>query len=401
MKKKMLALMMALAMTGVLAACGGGEKAPEGDKPAESAAADADGETAEGETASGDTIKIGGLGPLTGDVSIYGIASTNGSKLYLDQLNEGGGLNGQKVEWICQDEKGDPTEAVNAYNLLVDSEKVVAIIGDVTSTPTIAVAKLAGQAGMPMISPTGTAADITQQGDSIFRACFIDSFQGKVLGDFAAQELNATKVAVLYNNGDEYSTGVMQAFADSAEANGMEVVASESYTTNDIDFRSQLGNIQSKGAEAVFIPDYYNTVVLIASQAREIGLDVPLLGPDGWDGVLDVTEDVASLENCFFANHYSPQDESPKVQDFLKAYREAFGKEPNSFSALGYDAAMILTTAIEKAGSTDPAAIVEAMKGTDVEGVTGHITFDENGDPIKSVSIITIENGEYKLFKKM
>ena len=406
MKKRLLALTMALAMTGALAACGGGNNAPAADNKASDAApVDAgDKEAADADnTATGDTIKIGALAPLTGDASIYGIAASNGSKLYIDQLNANGGINGKQVEYILQDEKGDPIEAVNAYNLLVENNHVSAVLGDVTSTPSIAVAKLAGSAGMPMISPTGTAAEITQQGDSVFRACFLDPFQGKILGDFAAQELKVKTVAVLYDNGNEYSTGLMQAFVESAEANGLQVIATESYATNDIDFRSQLGNIKNTNAEAVFIPDYYNTTVLVASQAREIGLDAPLLGADGWDGVLDVVDqgDVASLNNCFFTNHYSPQDEDPKVQQFLTDYREAYNMEPNSFSALGYDAAMILCAALEQAGPDDAAAIVEAIQATDLSGVTGKISFDENGDPVKNVSIITIENGEYMLYKKM
>lgn len=391
MKKRTLAMMMAAAMAlPLFAGCGGGgDSAGSGDNSSADSSASEEGD-----------IIIGGLAPLTGNVSIYGIAASNGSKLYIDQLNASGGINGRQVKFVLEDEKGDPVEAVNAFNKLVENDKIVALIGDVTSTPSLAVAPEAVNKNIPMITPTGTAAEITTAGDNIFRACFLDPYQSEYLGKFIAEELGVKKAAALYLNGDAYSMGLKDAFVVACEANGVEVVLEESYAATDKDFRSQLTNVVNSGAEALLVPDYYNTAVLIAAQAREVGLDIPLLGPDGWDGVISVTSDMTSLENCYFTNHYSPQDPDPVVQDFRTAYEEAYGETPNAFAALGYDAAMILTKAIETAGSTDADAIVKAMKATDVTGVTGHITYGDSGDPQKGISIITIKNGEYELYKK-
>lgn len=382
MKKKIFALSLAAVMLlSIFAACG-------------------DSGSSGGGSDDGGEIVIGGLAPLTGDVSIYGIAASNGSKLYFDQLNADGGIDGRQVKFVLEDEKGDPVEAVNAFNKLVENDKIVALVGDVTSTPSMAVAPEAAKLGLPMISPTGTAAEITTAGDSIFRACFLDPYQSENLAKFALEELGVSKVAVMYKNGDTYSMGLKDAFVAACETGGAEVVASESYADGDKEFRSQLTNVMNSGAEVLLVPDYYNTVVLIAAQAREMGLNIPLLGPDGWDGVLNVTSDASTLENCYFTNHYSPEDPDELVQNFRKAYEDAYGETPNAFAALGYDAAMIVSEAIKAAGTTEYAAVVEAIKNTDVTGVTGHITYDENGDPNKSISIITIEDGAYALYKK-
>ncbi len=358
------------------------------------------GATSQATTAAGGSIKIGGLAPMTGDVSVYGIAASNGAKLAFGEINKNGGINGQQIDFVVLDEKGDVTEAINAYNKLVDQEKVVAILGDVTSKPTISVAQLAAKTNMPLLTPTATALDVTKQGSNIFRACYIDPFQGKIMAVFAADTLKVKKVAVIYNSGDDYSVGLMEAFKAEAASKGLELVASEGYSKGDTDFKAQLTTIAESGAEALFVPDYYNTVSLIANQAKTVGLTIPLMGADGWDGILTVGEPT-EIEGYYFCNHYSTQDSDPKVQNFLAAYKSAYGEEANALAALGYDAAYILAEAIKKAGSTDSAAIVKALAETDYTGVTGNVKFDADRNPTKSVTIIQIKNGAYSFFSKI
>lgn len=349
---------------------------------------------------SGDTIKIGLLAPLTGDVAQYGIGVQRGVRMYIDEINAAGGVLGKTVELVEYDEKGDAVEAVNAYNRLVSQDKVVAIIGDVTSTPTIAVAQESVEYNTPIITASATAEEVTAYGDNYFRSCFLDPFQGKTMAGYAGEILGAKTAAIIYDNGSDYSVGLAESFKATCAEMGIEVVAEETYATSDVDYKAQLTNIAAANPDVLFVPDYYNTVVLIATQAKELGLNCPKLGCDGWDGVLGVATDPSVLENCYFSNHYSSEDPDPLVQNFLNNFQSIYQVDPISFSATGYDAAMILCAAIEAAGSTDSAAIIAAMKATDMDCVTGHITFDENNNPIKSCAIITIVDGEYKLDRK-
>ena len=341
-------------------------------------------------------MKLGGIGPLTGPLAIYGVTSTNGSKLAFEEINKNGGILGKQVEYIVLDEKGDSTEAVTAYNKLVD-EGVVALIGDITSKPSLAVAEVAAQDNLPMITPTGTQFNITEAGPNVFRVCFTDPYQGVVLANFAKNNLNAETAAVVVNNSSDYSDGVAKAFVEQAEKLGLKVVAKEGYSDGDKDFRAQLTKILPTNPDVLVVPDYYEQVALITTQAREVGIKATFVGPDGWDGVAKTLDTSAygAVENSYFTNHYSLQDQSPKVQNFLKAYKEAYNEEPSAFSALSYDAAYMMKAAIEKAGTTDKQAVVDALKNLDYDGVTGHLTFDENNNPVKAVTVLKIVNGEY------
>ena len=343
-------------------------------------------------------MKLGGIGPLTGPLAIYGVTSTNGSKLAFEEINKNGGILGKQVEYIVLDEKGDSTEAVTAYNKLVD-EGVVALIGDITSKPSLAVAEVAAQDNLPMITPTGTQFNITEAGPNVFRVCFTDPYQGVVLANFAKNNLNAETAAVVVNNSSDYSDGVAKAFVEQAEKLGLKVVAKEGYSDGDKDFRAQLTKILPTNPDVLVVPDYYEQVALITTQAREVGIKATFVGPDGWDGVAKTLDASAygAVENSYFTNHYSLQDQSPKVQNFLKAYKEAYNEEPSAFSALSYDAAYMMKAAIEKAGTTDKQAVVDALKNLDYDGVTGHLTFDENNNPVKAVTVLKIVNGEYTL----
>ena len=395
--KKMLTMLLAAAMVLTMAACGGTEAS-------QSSGADASGSSAESSQAeaSGDTIKIGVLAPLTGEVSVYGIATANGIQMAFDEINAAGGVMGRQVEYIILDEQGDPAQAVNAYNNLYDQE-IVALIGDVTSKPCIAVAEVAAADNMPMLTATGTAAEITSIGSNVFRTCFMDPFQGKIMATFAADELGAKKVAVMYDSGSDYSMGLAESFKAQAAEKNMEVVAYEAYASADTDFTTILNKIISTSPDAIFIPDYYGDVSLAISQARAAGYTGALLGGDGWDGVLGAmpADKLADANNGYFSNHYTTSDTAEVVVNFLANYKSLYNEDPNAFAALGYDSAYIMAAAIEKAGSTDAQAIIDALAATEIDGVTGHITFDENGDPIKSVAITKFVDGKAELAAKI
>lgn len=342
------------------------------------------------------TIKIGGLGPLTGPLAIYGVTATNGSKLAFEEINKNGGILGKQVEFVLFDEKGDSTEAVTAYNRLVD-EGVVALVGDITSKPSLAVAEIAAQDNMPMITPTGTQFNITEAGPNVFRVCFTDPYQGVILANLAKNNLKANTVAIMVNNSSDYSDGVAEAYIKEAERLGLKIVAKEGYAEGDKDFRAQLTKVAATNPDVLLVPDYYEQVALITTQAREVGVKSTFIGPDGWDGVAKALDSSAygAVENSYFTNHYSVEDTNEKVQNFLKAYREKYKDEPSAFSALSYDAAYLMKDAIEKAGSTDKDAIVKAMKESDFAGVTGHLRFDEKNNPVKAVTVLKVVNGNY------
>ncbi|MGF0039362.1 ABC transporter substrate-binding protein [Peptoniphilaceae bacterium SGI.131] len=381
--KKLAGLLLATSL--VLTACGGQQN--KNDKENNQTAAESE------------TIKIGSMGPLTGGAAVYGVSSTNGAKLAVEEINAQGGINGKKIEYILHDDKNDTNEAIHIYDLLAE-EKVVAILGAITSAPSEAVAARAKEDNLLMITPSGTQFGITSNRPNVFRVCYTDPFQGQILAQYASESGKKT-VALMKNTSSEYSSGVYEAFKEKAKELGLEIVAEESYGNADKDFRVQLTNIAAKKPEILLVPDYYEVNALILSQAREIGIDALILGPDGWDGIVTQVEksNQALLENVVFANHYSIDDKSEKIQNFLKNYREKFNEEPTAFSALAYDGIYMIKSAIENAKSTDKQAVIDAMKAINYEGITGKLSFDENNNPIKEVSMIKIENGEYKLDK--
>ncbi len=380
MKKRVLSLVLTCFMLFSLVACGNSKDAS-------------------GEVESGDTIRIGQIGPQTGELAVYGTQALQGITLAVAEINEAGGVLGKKIELLAEDDKGDPSEAVSIYNKLKD-QNVSAIIGAITSKPTDAVAANSTEDGIPIITPTGTMASITEGRDNVFRTCYIDPYQGQVLATFAANKLNAKTAAVMRNNSDDYSNGVADAFIEKAKEKGIEIVADEGYGKDDVDFNAQLTNIIQSNPDVLLVPEYYQKDVLIAKQAKELGLQAQIIGPDGWDGVLAEIDDgsVAVLNGIYFANHYSLDDKSELVQNFAKNYRAEHNQDPSAFAALGYDTVYLLKAAWEKAGSTDYAATIEALKGIEQPGVTGNLTFGENNNPIKASSIIEIEDGEYKYF---
>lgn len=359
------------------------------------------GSKADGEDA--DTIKIGALAPLTGPVSVYGQATSKGAHLAVEEINAAGGINGKQIQYIEYDEKGDSEEAINAYNRLVNEDKVVALVGDVTSTPSIAVAQRAKEDNLPMITPTGTAAPITLQGPNVFRVCFIDPDQGNMMASYAAEKMGVTRAAVITNAADDYSVGLSDAFKSTAGEVGIEIVASETYNSEDVDFKTQLTKISQAQPEILYAPDYYGVNILVVQQAKQVGLNVPVLGGDGYDGILNVTADnnPGEADGVIFTNHIVYSDPAEDIQAFYASYTEKYDEDPISFSALGYDAVRMMAQAIENAGSTDSQAIIDELNKITYDGITGTISFDENGDPIKEISIVTVEDAAYELIEKM
>jgi branched-chain amino acid transport system substrate-binding protein len=348
-----------------------------------------------GGSSSGDTIKIGTLGPYSGDTASYGTAAKAGIELAVSEINDAGGINGKKVELVSYDTKGDATEAVNAYNRLRDSDGVVAIVGPVLSGEALAIKDLAKADNMPMLSPTATADDVTVGADNSFRVCYLDAYQGNAGANFAVSNLSAKKAAVLVCKGNAYSEGLATAFTNTFTAKGGTVVDTESYSDKDNDYSAQLTKIKEAAPDVVYVPDYYSTVGPILQKAKEMGITAKFIGGDGWDSVQEQYADAA--EGQYFANHYAADSPKESVQKFIEAYQKKNNKAANSFAALGYDAMNCMSQAITTAGSTDKAAIISALKGITFDGVTGKFSFDENGNPKgKEITIIRITGGQLK-----
>lgn len=346
-----------------------------------------------------ENVRLGVIGPLTGDYSMYGVAVEQGAKLAAMEINEAGGVLGQDLEIIAYDSKGDSTEGVNAYQRLVDQDEVHALIGATFSGVTLAVKDLAVQDGLPVLSPTATHPEVTLAADNVFRACYTDSYQGSTAAVFAASELDVLNAAVLYNRDDAYSQGLAEAFMDEFDARGLDYEAFE-FGGQEDDYSALLTNIKNGAFDAVFLPAYVAEVGAILTQADTLGLDVPFIGGDGWDGIEEDYADVA--EGFFFANHYAKTDESAIVQDFVANYTEEFGEAPNALAALAYDAVYAMVEAIEDAGSTDSADIIAALTDLDfTDAVTGSIKFDDTGDPIKSITMIQVVDGIHEVYSKV
>ncbi len=347
-----------------------------------------------------DTIKVGILGPQSGSVSNYGIACANGAKLYFDQLNANGGINGKQVSYTVEDEKGDATEAVNAYNMLVE-DGVVGIVGDVTTGPTVAVAQASVADNMPCVTPSATAADVVTYGTNYFRACVTDPEQGRIIATFASEQGYKT-VGTIYLSGDDYSEGVNNAFVEEAQALGIDVATQEAYADGDVSFSGQITNLMAANVEAILCPNYYEDDGMIVTQARAAGYDGVFLGADGWSGIVGGDSDYASaadLHDCYYCCAFTSSNDDESVQQFISDYTDAYGEAPTNFCALGYDAAMVLANGITsaeeaglEAGSEDyKQAVIDGIAGGTVEGITGSISYDGTGDPVKSSLILTFD----------
>ena len=333
--------------------------------------------------------------PFSGSVAVYGTEAKNGVEMAVAEINAAGGINGKQVELIAEDDEGNPEKTVNAYKKLTTKDDVKFIIGSLTSGCTQAITSLAQSQKVLIVAPAATMASITDAGNYIFRTCFIDPFQGTVGAKFASTGLNAKKAAILYDAGNDYSVGLFDNFKASFEAAGGKVVAAESYNTGDKDFNAQLTKIKTSNPDVVYLPDYYATVALIAKQLRAQGIKAPIVGADGWGGIVDNAGD--EVLNGYYSDHYAADSTDQKVVDFVGKYKTKYNATPTSFAALGYDAMYIIKDAITAAKSTDSEAVRAAVEKTNGSYVTGNLTFDAKRNPTKSAVVLEIVKKDGKL----
>ncbi len=342
-------------------------------------------------------IVIGHYGSMTGSEATFGESTDNGIKLAIEEINAAGGINGKKIRLITYDDKGDAREAGTAVTRLVTKDRVVAVLGEVASGLSLAAAPVCQENGVPMISPSSTNPKVTKIGDMIFRVCFIDPFQGSVCAKFARESdrLKASKAAILTDQASPYSVGLQEEFEKAFVALGGTVVSKQTYQAGDQDFSAQLTAIRGSEPEVIFVPGYYTDVGNIALQAKKLGVNTPLLGGDGWDSSKLGEIGGKALDGCFYSNHYSHQDPSDRVQEFIKKYSAKHKQTPDGLAALGYDAARILFEAMGRAkslGGADLAA--ELAKTKDFDGVTGRISIDPDRNAVKPAVMLEMKNGQ-------
>lgn len=392
----------ALAVSLLLSACGpkpadgpGGTPPSPAGSPT-GAAAPAGGPDAYAEkSVDGEFIKIGAYLPITGDSATFGQGTKTGMDLAVEKINAGGGVLGKKLKIIYEDTQGKTDQAAQAAQKLINQDNVLFVLGEVISSNSLAVAPICQEAKVPMISPSSTNPKVTQVGDYIFRVCFTDDFQGEVIARFAAEELKKSKAALLIDQSSDYSKGLSDAFKRTFQAKGGTIVAEEYYTQGDSDFASVLNKLKGSSPDVLVVPGYYKDVGLIASQAKQQGLDVPMLGGDGWDSPSLTELGGAAINGSYFSTHYDSQSKEPMVVEFVAAFKKVAGNEPDSLSAMGYDAVMVMADAMKRAGKLDRQAMRDALASTkDFPGLTGSITINANRDADKAAVIQEIRDGK-------
>lgn len=345
----------------------------------------------------GDTIRVGVYGDTTGATSSFGVSTKNGIQLAFDELNAAGGIDGKKLEMVFEDDQGSPEKAKTVISKLINQDKVVAVLGEVASSNSLAAAPVAQEAKIPMITPSSTNPKVTEVGDYISRVCFIDPFQGSVMAKFAANTLNAKTAAVLGDNSSDYSKGLTQFFEQEFTKLGGKVIVKQTYSQKDQDFKGQLTAMREQKPDVIYIPGYYGEVAIIARQARELGMNQPLLGGDGWDSPELWKLGGDALKNAYISNHYSADNPAPEIQNFVKTYTAKFGAAPDSLAALAYDAAKVLADAIKRAGGTDSAKLKDAINATKgLNGVTGSITLDAGRNAVKPAVVLELSPAQSK-----
>ena len=364
------------------------------------------------------SIKVGIYGSMTGTTATFGKSTLNGAQLAFDELNAAGGIGGKKIQYVSEDDQSKAEEAATAVQKLINQDHVIALIGEVASSRSLAAAPIAQSNGVPMISPSSTNPEVTKKGNYIFRACFLDEFQGRVMARFAVDSLKFKRVAILKDIKNDYSVGLAQFFSEEYKAHGGSIVGEQAYNEGDSDFRSQLTALKANNPEAIFVPGYYTEVGSIARQARELGITAPLLGGDGWvsDQLLKIGGE--ALNGSYYSNHFALDQPSEPLQKFFSDYKTKYGSNPDAIAGLAYDAANLVVDALKRMQASDPASF--AALGSDKEGdaaaaktaraklrelingvqnfpgITGVITFDENRNPVKPAVVIKVENGVEK-----
>lgn len=352
-------------------------------------------------------IKIGANFELTGNVAQYGSSALNGIKLAFKEANAGGGVLGKQLTLVVADNKSEASEAANAATKLITQDKVVAILGPATSSNVLATTPIVESNKIPLITPTGTNPMLTFKDGKlnayVFRACFIDPFQGTIMANFAANTLKAKTAAIYVDSSSDYSKSLQTVFEENFTKHGGKVVAKEAYLQKDQDFKAALTKIKASNPDVLFVPGYYEEVSKIIKQARELGLNIPIIGTDGWDSPkLAEMAGPAALNNTYFSNHYSTEDKDPRVVKFVEAYSKEYGQVPDAFAALGYDGAIMLIDAIKRAGSAEPTKIKEALEKTaNLQVVTGTLSVDAQHNPVKSAVIIEMKDGKQTFKEKV
>ncbi|MGB7923103.1 MAG: ABC transporter substrate-binding protein [Pyrinomonadaceae bacterium] len=352
-----------------------------------------------GRNRSGDTgsIIVGYYGDLSGRTSNFGQSTRNGAMMAVDEINKAGGIAGRQVKMIVEDDQGRPEQAATVVTKLINQDKAHALLGEVASGNTLAAAPKAQAAEIPMITPSSTADSVTEVGDYIFRVCYTDSFQGEAMAKFAANSLKAKRAAVLLDFNSPYSRGLTRVFKENFVKLGGQIVTEQSYTQGDRDYKGQLTSIRPANPDVIFIPGYYGEVGVIAKQAKELGINQPLIGTDGWDAPQLFELGGDALNGSFMSNHYSVDDPAPAIQKFVADYKAHYnGAVPDALAALGYDAMNVLADAIRRAGTTDGPKLRDAIAQTsNFAGVTGIISINAERNAIKPIVVLRLENGKY------
>ncbi len=371
-------------------------------------------------------IVIGEYGSLTGPTATFGKSTNKGIAMAIQQANESGGVGGATLRVITEDDQGRPEEAATAVNKLISQDQVIAVIGEVASSNSLAGAPICQASGVPMISPSSTNEKVTEVGDFIFRVCFIDPFQGSVMAKFAAQSLRLNRVAILRDLRSDYSIGLADVFRATFESSGGTISGDESYQQGDVDFRAPLTAINATNPQAIFVPGYYTDVGLVARQSRDLGLTVPLLGGDGWDSPKLTEIGGKAMEGCYFSNHYATDDQNPVVQDFIANYKAKHNQVPDALAALGYDAARLLVHALKELQKTKPEEFESLGSGgatsgeakekrlgalrslrdilartREFPGVTGSISLNEKRDAMKPAVVLKIQDQKFSFVERI
>ena len=343
-------------------------------------------------------IKVGEFASLTGKEAAFGQSSHKGTLLAIEELNATGGALGRQFELITEDNQSKQGESATIVKKLISRDQVVALLGEVASGRSLEAAPIAQNYKIPMISPSSTNPRVTEMGSYIFRVCFIDPFQGTAMAKFAQKSLHLKKVALLTSVSSPYSVGLAKYFKETFAAIGGEITIEQKYSEGDKDFKAQLTAIKAAGVDGIFVPGYYTEAALISKQARELELTFPIFGGDGWEAPQLIEIGGKAMEGTYYSTHYSPENSSPAVQNFVKKFRARFaGETPDAMAALGYDSAMVLADAIKRAGTTEGPKLrtaIAATKGYD--GVTGKTTIDSHRNATKAAVVITVKDGAFK-----
>jgi branched-chain amino acid transport system substrate-binding protein len=348
-------------------------------------------------------ILVGEYGSLTGNQATFGTSTHNAIMLAVDEINAANGVNGRKIKVQTEDDQSKAEEAANAVTKLISQNSVVAVLGEVASSSSIAAAPICQNGKIPMITPSSTNPAVTKKGDYIFRMCFLDDYQGASMARYLRQTLGIKRVAVLIDNKSDYSTGLAKYFSDAFTAMGGTIVGTQSFTSGDSDFRAQLTSIRTTNPELIYIPAYYNDVGQIAIQARDLGMNMPMAGGDGWESPKLIEIGGKALEGCFYSNHYFFGDTNPIVRNFVEKYKQRYSATPDALAALAYDAARVLADAMKRAGKTDGPALRDAIAATKgFDGVTGTINLGPDRNPEgKTLVIVEVKGGALTLKAKV